>query len=348
MMGQVVKCNSDLDKSKMKDAINSFPFQIEEAIDIANKWVYKNEFKNINNILILGMGGSAIGGDILKVILHNNFSLPIVVNRTYNIPAWVNSKTLILACSYSGNTEETLNAFYQCLEQNSQIIIFTTGGKLKKCAEKYKIDCIQLPKGYQPRAAIGFALALLPLVLNKIGFVNNIIIKDIYNSISSIKSLSVKLNKPNNIALDIAKKIHRTCPIIYGTEDLTGVIAFRFRCQLAENAKMLAFHHNFPEQNHNEIEGWTSNANIFNNFSIIWIRDIDDHSGIKKRMDVSYSLLESKPSTHIVIDQTGINKIQRLLKLIHLTDWISYYTALLNNVDPTPVEIIETLKSKIN
>ena len=159
--------------------------------------------------------------------------------------------------------------------------------------------------------------------------------------------LSLKLNRSKNSAVTIAEQIHTTCPIIYGSEDLTWVAALRFRGQLAENAKMLSFHHHFPEQNHNEIEGWTVNEDIMRRLTIIWFRDLDDHPGTQARMEISSSLLESIPGCQLTISQSGAHRTERLLKLIHFIDWISYYAALLNNVDPTPVNKIQELKARI-
>ena len=342
------KIDKRLDCSDMEGAIKSFPYQIKESFLIMDKWSTERNYTNIKNIMVLGMGGSAIGGDIARVIIRNHCTVPVIVNRSYTIPGWVNSETLIFVCSYSGNTEETLNAFSQCLERHCPVLIFSTGGKLIQYAESNGMDQILLPTDYQPRAALGFSFTLMLLALNRLGFIEKIIIDDIKDSISSLKLLSKDLSKSNNLALEIAGKIHKTCPIIYGSEDMTWVVAVRFRCQLAENSKMLSFHHEFPEQNHNEIEGWTVNKDIMRRFSIIWIKDIDDHAGTKKRMDISSSLLESISGSHITIKQSGPNRIQRLLKLIHLTDWISYYAGLLNNIDPTPVTIIQTLKHKIS
>ena len=166
-------------------------------------------------------------------------------------------------------------------------------------------------------------------------------------SIESLELLSIEMNKDENKALAIAENIHTTCPIIYGSEELTWVAALRFREQLAENAKMLSFHYHFPEQNHNEIEGWTVNPDIMNRFAIIWMKDEEDHHGTQMRMNISSSLLDSCSGIQLTISQMGANRVERLLKLIHYTDWISYYTALLNNVDPTPVKRIQELKLQI-
>ena len=190
---------------------------------------------------------------------------------------------------------------------------------------------------------MGFSFTLLLLVLHRLDFIDKVIIDAVKQSISSIKLLSTDLCNSDNLALKIAEKIHSTCPIIYGSEDMTWIVALRFRGQLAENAKMLSFHHNLPEQNHNEIEGWTANVDIIRRFSIIWIEDIDDHVGTKKRMHISSSILEPICKNQITITQSGEHRVERLLKLIHFTDWISYYAGLLNNIDPTPVKRIQML-----
>ena len=348
MSETILDLNTKLDQSDMRGAITGVPNQIKKSFSIMSSWVPHKKYRDIQNIMVLGMGGSAIGGDVARVLAQNACTVPIFVNRSYNIPEWVASKTLILASSYSGVTEETLSAFAQCRERDCPIIVFSTGGTITDYAGEYDLDKITIPGGYQPRAALGFSFSLILILLSRLGFVQNYIIEIVEKSIESLKSLSIEMNKAENKALTIAENIHTTCPIIYGSEDLTWVAAVRFRGQLAENAKMLSFHHHFPEQNHNEIEGWTVNPDIMNRFSIIWLKDEDDHSGIQARMRISATLLESNAGSQIEISQLGANRVERLLKLIHYTDWISYYAALLNNVDPTPVKRIQELKIKIS
>ena len=337
----------DLDKSDMQGAIMAFPDQMRKSFEIMKKWSSKKDYSDIQKIIILGMGGSAIGGDVARVLVQNYCSVPIIVIRSYTVPQWVNSETLILTSSYSGNTEETLTAFSQCQERNCPIVVLSTGGTLMQHAKEIGLDCVTIPKGYQPRAALGFSFTLILIVLERLDFISHMVLEDVKNSILPLQDLSSELSQPINSALTIAEEIHSTCPIIYGSEDLTWVAALRFRGQLAENAKMLSFHHHFPEQNHNEIEGWTVNKDIMCRFSIIWFRDEDDHPGIQNRMDISSSLLDSAPKCQLTISQSGKHRAVRLLKLIHYTDWISYYAALLNNVDPTPVNRIQELKDRI-
>ena len=340
--------NKNLDKSDMRGAIKSFSSQIEESLKIINNWSLNKKYSGIHHIMILGMGGSAIGGDVARMIVRQECLVPIVVNRSYTIPKWVNSNTLVVASSYSGNTEETLSAFSKCRERNCPTIVLSTGGNITQYADNMGLDKVILPKGYQPRAALGYSFSLIVLILERLGFINYRIIEVIKGSIIPLKELCLELSQVNNSALNIAKEIHSTCPIIYGSDDLTWVAALRLRGQLAENAKMLSFHHHFPEQNHNEIEGWTVNEDITRNFSIIWMRDQDDDIGTQSRMDISSALLKSNVGKQLAISQSGNNRIERLLKLIHYVDWISLYASLFNNVDPTPVNRIQELKSQIS
>ena len=340
--------NTELDQSNMKGAIAGFPDQIKQSYSIMSNWTAQNEYNDIRQIMVLGMGGSAIGGDVARVISQNTCTVPIIVNRSYNIPEWVDSNTLILASSYSGGTEETLSAFTQCRQRNCPIIVLSTGGIITELANGYRLDIVTVPSGFQPRAALGFSFSLILILLNRLGFVKSKTVKMVENSIEPLERLASELNHSENSALVIAERIHHTCPIIYGSENLTWVAALRFRGQMAENAKMLSFHHHFPEQNHNEIEGWTVNPDIMSRFSIIWLKDEEDHPGTQARMRISSTLLESSAGSQIDIIQPGGNRVERLLKLIHFTDWVSYYAALLNNVDPTPVNRIQELKLKIS
>ena len=307
-MGETIfELDSMLDKSDMRGAITEFPNQIKESFLNMSTWEAQFEYSNIENIMVIGMGGSAIGGDVARVLAQNANSLSIVINRSYNIPDWVGPNTLILASSYSGETEETLSAFAQCRERNCPIIVLSTGGQISDYACEYDLDSILIPSGYQPRAALGFSFTLILILLNRLGFIQNQVVEMVEKSINALEIMSREMTKDENKALTIAEKIHATCPIIYGSEELTWVAALRFRGQLAENAKMLSFHNHFPEQNHNEIEGWTANKDIMNRFSIIWLKDKDDHSGTRTRMQISSSLLESSAGSQIEISQTGKN-----------------------------------------
>ena len=348
-MSEIKALKQKLDVSNMYDAIVGFPAQIKTAFLIMENWSPRHEYSDINNILILGMGGSAIGGDVTRVLIQNECGVPILVNRSYNIPKWVNEKTLVLASSYSGNTEETLSAFNQCKAARAKIMVMTTGGKLEELANTNNLDYALLPAGLQPRAALGLSVSLNLILLNKLGFASDAIVEELYYSFEKLTKLCNELSdcEDENPVVILANEIHSMCPIIYGSEDLTWVAALRFRGQLEENAKMLAFHHTIPEQNHNEIEGWSCHPDLLATKCIIWLKDEDDHPRSLGRMEVTAKLLDSKAGKQVEISEKGRSPLIRLLKMIHFNDWVSYYAALLNNVDPTPVERITKLKEEM-
>ena len=348
-MSEIKKFKKKFDISNMYDAIVGFPEQIKTGFSIMENWIPQHEYSNINNILILGMGGSAIGGDVTRVLIQNECEIPILVNRSYNIPKWVNEKTLVLASSYSGNTEETLSAFYKCSQAGAIIIAMTTGGRLEMLAQNNNLDYTVLPVGLQPRAALGLSVSITLIMLNKLGFASDSIIEELYFSFEKLTKLCDELSDcdDENPAVILANEIHSMCPIIYGSEDLTWVAALRFRGQLEENAKMLAFHHNIPEQNHNEIEGWSCHPDFLATKCIIWLKDSDDHPRSLARMEVTAKILDDKAGKQVEITESGRSPLIRLLKMIHFNDWVSYYAALLNNVDPTPVDEITKLKEEL-
>jgi glucose/mannose-6-phosphate isomerase len=234
--------------------------------------------------------------------------------------------------------------------KNAHIIAVTTGGKLLEIAEKNNFDIVNVAPGLQPRAALGLSMALNLLLLEKIGLVlDNVMTQFFENSLDKLKSVSNQYStfSNDNPAIQFAELIHNKFPIIYAGEGWQANCALRMRGQLAENAKILGSHLNFPEQNHNEIEGWTCNKDIIKNTIICWILDKDDHIQVQKRMKITKELLSEYPSNQIELKTEGNSEIERALCLIHLIDWISYYSALLNKVDPTPVERITELKNKL-
>ena len=204
--------NSIIDPSNLYKSIFDFSNHIKEAFEFFdnNSSLNRNLKNEIDSIMVLGMGGSAITGLLIKYLLKNDIDIPMHVNQGYDIPKWVNNKTLIIACSYSGNTEETLNALEKCHKENAKIIAFTTGGKLFALVEKYEYEYVLMPKGLQPRAAIGYSFSLMLMLLNKIGLINESLIKSLKNSPNPLmsKTEEYSLENNNNIAYSIANKIY--------------------------------------------------------------------------------------------------------------------------------------------
>ena len=330
------------DLSNMRDSILSFPNQLNNMIKKIDSFQLNNKFDQIDNILILGMGGSAIGAEICQVLIKDKCKIPIIINRNYVIPNWVNKKTLVIASSYSGNTEETIEAYLNTLKLTVNIIVISTGGKLSKLAKNNNNDLFVIDKNYQPRAAIGYSIMAILFSLIKTKNIDFSIVDDINEVIEDLKKYSNDLSKinKNNYAIEMAYNLESKNPIIYGSIENTDVIALRFRGQLQENAKMMAFHNVMPEMNHNEIEA----SNYNNNSCILWLLDKRDHIQIQKRIKISKKILEEEGIKNHIIEMKGSKFIERFFKFIILTDWISFYLAIINKIDPSPVEKITKLK----
>ena len=344
---------SHIDKSNMYESILHFPKHIQNSFDFfdKNSSISENISENISNILILGMGGSAITGMLFREILSDQLNIPININQGYIIPKWVDSKTLIIACSYSGNTEETLTSLNKCKLKTTKIIAFTSGGKLYDFVLKNNYCHVLIPSGFQPRVALGYSFTLMLLMFNKIKFIKDNIIKRFQDNLIDLTKYSniFSIPKNENLCYQIAEKIYNKNPIIYAEDGIFGIIGYRLKCQLTENSKILAFNNFIPEMNHNEIEAYTKDANI-NNFIIIWIDDKDIYTRNKRRLDISKSILSKKIKNQIEI-RLDLNDVKsslvKYLIYINLMDWISYHTAILNNVDPSIIPNINELKKSL-
>ena len=333
----------------MFEMIESFPSQIKNQHNSLLDFQFDlSNYKDINNVLIAGMGGSAISGDIISNFLKNNISVPVIVLRDYSLPKWVDEKSLVILSSYSGNTEETLSIYNESKSCSSMLVSLTTGGLLKEKSKKDNVPCLPMPLGFQPRAAIGSSLISLAMIFQKLALVDSSFIELLLNASKELPSFFENYCKDNQYAYQIAEQINNSIISIYGTQSGTDVIGSRFRAQLAENSKIFSSHHILPELNHNEIEGW--NENQFKNMkiNIIWLQDEDDHERVKKRIKVTSELLSNIGINSIFISCNGDNSVERHLKLIFLTDMISYYLAIINSVDPVPVNRILDLKEKMS
>ena len=318
----------------MIEHIKNFPKHIEDSLkDLKD---HNLKLEEISKVVIAGMGGSAIAGLILKDLFPE---MDIVVERNYFPNTTIDEHTLVIVCSYSGNTEEILSYYDYAVRLTDHAMVLTTGGELLKKAKLDNISYHLLPKGYPPRSALGFSLTFLISIFDKEG-VSNI-------DIDCLKTFSKEAATKKSEVYALAKKIHKTMPIIVTEEDLSS-IGFRLKSQLNENSKMLSYNITIPEMNHNEIIGW-ENKNIDKKFfSMIWI-----HIGWPKnveRMKITNEILSKKVShvAHLTIPDKVPKNLTSLFFLINYIDWLSYWCGILNDVDIDATKSIDLLKKKIS
>lgn len=338
------------DRENMLDLIINFDKQWKESIGIGEKFKIDEKFKEINKIVVTGMGGSGIGGDLLKAIISNKSKIPVAVNRNYSFGKFVDEHTLVFVVSYSGNTEETVSAYKDAYSKKAKIICITSGGKLKELANNSNIPVVIIPSGMPPRTAMGYLFVPLLIILNNSG-----IVKDTKEEIEETYSILRKLKdmyKPevsNNIAKKLAYKLTGKPIVVYGAADTTEIVALRWKCQFNENSKAYAISLAIPEMNHNEVVGWSECMKKYlKEFSVIFLREKQEHTRIKYRIDISKKIISKYNKNILEVYSSGNSLLSRLMSLIYLGDFISFYLAILNKVDPTPVEAITYLKDQLS
>jgi glucose/mannose-6-phosphate isomerase len=326
----------------MKQLIASFPEQLSEALTNALGFVPATQTQSIHQVLILGLGGSGIGGSIVQSLAFRTAKVPFTVSKNYDIPACTDAHTLVIASSFSGNTEETLVAVEKALAAGAQIACLTSGGKLKKIAEEKHLDCVLLPvKAECPRAHLAYSLTAMLIYLSKKGIMPD------YSAeiLSTSKNLTHWQEEIQAESKVIAKKLLGKLPMLYSDDSLQAVLV-RFQQQINENAKQICHVNVFPEMNHNELVGWVKPENILKNAAVLLFEAAGDHQRVRLRMSVCEPLFSAFCEVHR-IRARGEDLVSQFIYLIHLTDWVSFDLALLNETDPFPVDIINHLKSEL-
>ena len=340
---------TEYDLEKMINHLNNFPELCREAWRKAMLLELPQDYSNIDRVMILGMGGSAIGGDLISRLIVNEAKIPMSVNRGYHLPAYVNEKTLFIACSYSGYTEETLSALGQALDINARCMVISTGGKLKEIAEEKHLPLFTFDYDAQPRATLPFSFMAIFCTLQRLGVIGDKS-ADIAETIKILEQLSQQLDitvpVEKNQAKQMAEKLYGKFIFIYGSE-ITSEIAYRWKTQFNENSKNWAACESFSELNHNTIVGYQFPADFAGEALIIVLRSSLISKPILARYQATCRVLEQSKIKHSIVDVGGENALAQMLSLVLLGDYISYYLAILNEVDPTPIETIDKLKHEL-
>jgi glucose/mannose-6-phosphate isomerase len=338
-----------LDPSDMRGTIRGFFEQVEEAVVIGQKSKIPTTGKNVTNIVLAGMGGSAIGADLLRTYLSKQLRVPFFVNRHYKLPSFVDKNSLVIISSYSGNTEETLEAYEDAITRKANVLCISSGGEVSKKAKDLNHPFILIPGGLQPRAALGYSFFPLLYAIEKMGFIE-IDDEEVNETITVLKTLSgeaIDISE-KNLPYSFAKQLYNSIVVIWSSSDLLEAVSARWRGQMNENAKNMAYSSNFPELNHNEIVGWENPESLLRSIAIVVLRDPDDHPRVQQRISITKDILKNIPHSFIEINPRGQSRLARMFSTIHLGDWISFYLAILNEMDPTPVERIGYLKNELD
>lgn len=338
-----------LDPKGMYAWVRQFPDQMQEAVSIGRAASLGKKPSGITTIVLTGLGGSAIGGDLLRTYLAGQLTVPFLVNRGYALPAYVGKDTLVIVSSYSGNTEETIASYKDAIRKKAKVLAITTGGTIGAMAAKRKDTRITIPPGLSPRAAVGYSFFPLLVALARLGFVKS---QDaaIKETQALMRTLAARWSDPtaaDNLPYHLATKFRGMLPVIYSNADQLEAVNVRWRGQINENAKQLAHGHVLPEMNHNELVGWRMMPDLMKRMHVAFLKDADTHPRVAIREQITEKWISPLTGGVTIVQSEGKSMLARMFSLIHFGDWVSLYLAIQNGVDPEPVEPINYLKGEL-
>lgn len=324
----------------MRRLVKEFTSQLTEALEIGKNTNLKAPKNTINNIVITGLGGSGIGGKIATQLIADQLKVPAVINNDYSLPKFVNENTLVIVSSFSGNTEETLEALQSAQKANAEIACITAGGKLAQIANDNNYNLLVLPTAFSPRAMLTYSVIQQLFLFHHYGFINNEFIDD---TRETVKLLDTEVNDIMAVAKQTANALFEKTTVAYSEASMEGVIT-RFRQQINENSKSLAWEHVFPEMNHNELVGWAGGKD---EYAVLIFRSSFEHSRSSVRINISKDIFRKYTSTVLEFNAKGDTLLAQSFYHILLGDWISVYLAELNKVDDVEVKVIDFLKAEL-
>ncbi|MCH8568352.1 MAG: bifunctional phosphoglucose/phosphomannose isomerase [Balneolales bacterium] len=335
------------DISGMWDRICTFDEIWRDAVWNTENIKIPIQKQSVVEVVICGMGGAVIGGDIIQSICREMAHLPVYINRSYYQPSFVSERSLCIIVSQSGNTEETISAYEAAGERGAQRVVISSGGILADRARTDKVAYIALPRKKVTRASLPYTMVALWRVFQHL----DIFLPGEETLMQAANFLEEQIvlfsNLSDNPVIELANNLKYTLPIIYSSDGLMAPVAMRWKTQLNENSKMLAFQGQIPEMNHNEIEGWELTSHLMGKLSVILLRDESDHPRVNKRMDVTSELVEPHAVSLTSVYSVGRNSLERILFMVMYGDFTSFYLAILSEIDPMPIVKIELLKKRL-
>lgn len=338
-----------LDPDNMLRCLYEMPQQCQQAWQMAMSFDLPPDYSQVNKAVILGAGGSAIGGDLVSGLVISEARLPLIIHRDYNLPVFVDDRTLVIASSYSGMTEEVLSAFQQALETKAKKLAVTTGGRLKDMAEAKNAPVFSFDYKVQPRAALPFSLLPILCFLQRLGFVGDKS-AEVAETVEVLQALSPKISEDvpvsRNPAKQLAQQLYSHLPVIYGA-GIISEVAHRWKTQLNENGKAWAFYEVFPELNHNAVVGYQFPPELAGKAVVVLLCSALLPHRIQLRYQITGELLEEAGVNCQIVDGAGESALSQVMSLVLFGDYVSCYVAMLYNIDPTPVNNIAYLKEQL-
>ena len=338
-----------LDITGFQDRIGDLPYQCLRAWEQGLKFSLPDDYRNVRNVIVTGVGGSAIGGELLGDLISKDGSPLVTVCRDYHLPPYLSTDSLVIASSYSGNTEETIAAFDDAIQRGAKVIAVTTGGKLLELADKEGVPVFLIDYVGEPRAALGYSFLVPLAILQHLGLIDDID-EDVLEAAEVLLSLSHRLEPQiltrDNPAKELAISLQGKLIVIYGGGMLSGV-ARRWKTQFNENAKTWAFVELLPEAGHNAIAGLQWPKPIGKKACGVLLNTWSLHPRIKLRYQVIEELLGDAGVECRTVDGVGKSTLAQMLSAVLFGDYTSYYLALLNGEDPSPVSPLDYLKSRL-
>lgn len=339
-----------LDPTGLLGRIEALPEQCRDAWEQGRTLQLSRAFGRVDAILIFGMGGSAIGGDIVRVLAARASTVPVTVVRGYDLPAFTGSRTLAVFCSASGNTEETLTAFDRALDTDAPKVVITQGGRLLDEAEANGVPAVRYRYEGEPRSGLGYGLMLLLAVLQRTGLMDDLE-EDVTEALAVLVqqrgSIGFATPEERNPAKQLARRLHGRLPVIIGAEALAEA-AHRWATQLHENSKQWAFWQELPELNHNLVEGFHQPPEVVSRLRAVFLTHAHLHPRVRLRYDITRELLDQAGAGSEMVTAHGSSPLAVTLSAVHFGDYVSFYLAMLNGVNPSPVPRIDVLKRRLS
>lgn len=346
-----VKVLRELDTIRALQDTEAYEEQFQAGLKLSDDFDVSNIYAPIENILVLGTGGgSAASVNLIKSYLFDELQVPLQLNQGYTIPAFVNERTLVIVVSHSGNTEEVVSGYEAAIAKGAQVAVITAGGTVLDMARENGHAYLLVPGGMMPRIVLGYIFLPILAILTKLQLVSDKR-AEVEETIALFRAWKQEYGPDSpieqNEAKQIAVELDGLVPVVYGTLPYFDAPAWRWKNQLGENSKLMAFWNAIPSLHHDEAVGWDSPAALLKGFHFTLIRDCEDSEKTVKRVEISADILRERAGAVRVVHSRGESRLARLFSIVYLADFVSLYAALIRGVDPTPVEVINLFKQKM-